>query len=239
MRRWCSAGSTPSISSAAISKIEPSLSAQAISEAHRQAARVCRRAGRTRHPEDRQQQHGAGDQCQFGRQGRRPAQLLADGLRRRRAAAFGVACRGDLARKDVDLPVHPGITAATGLLVTDLQYEYTHSTLLVLDKAGEAEFARANAVLDDLIGRANHQLDADGIPAEQRRFRQIAECRYVGQGFELRAEMPDGQLDRASVGRRSSRISTAPTSRSMATPSATSPARSSRCASWRRSRSRR
>jgi len=71
--------------------------------------------------------------------------------------------------------------------------------LLVLDSAGEAELARANAVLDDLIGRANYQLDADGIPAEQRRFRQIAECRYVGQGFELRAEMPAGRLDRASV----------------------------------------
>ena len=35
--------------------------------------------------------------------------------------------------------------------------------------------------------RANRQLDADGIP-EKRRFRQVAECRYVGQGFELRAD---------------------------------------------------
>ena len=53
--------------------------------------------------------------------------------------------------KDVIVPVHPGITAATGLLVTDLQYEYTHSTLLVLDKAGEAEFARVSRALDELI----------------------------------------------------------------------------------------
>ena len=35
-----------------------------------------------------------------------------------------------------------------------------------------------------------------GIPKARRRFRQIAECRYVGQGFELRAEMPDGPLRR-------------------------------------------
>ena len=42
--------------------------------------------------------------------------------------------------KDVIVPVQPGITAATGLLVTDLQYEYTHSTLLILDKAGEGRF---------------------------------------------------------------------------------------------------
>jgi N-methylhydantoinase A len=101
--------------------------------------------------------------------------------------------------KDVISPVHPGITAATGLLVTDLQYEYTHSTLMVLDNANDAEFSRVNSLLDELVGRANRQLDADGIPAEQRRFRQVAECRYVGQGFELRAEVPDGRLDQASA----------------------------------------
>ncbi len=101
--------------------------------------------------------------------------------------------------KDVISPVHPGITAATGLLVTDLQYEYTQSTLIVLDKASKDEFARVNAVLQDLKARADRQLDADGIPAAQRRFRQVAECRYVGQGFELRAEVPDGPLNETSA----------------------------------------
>ncbi|MGO4832041.1 hydantoinase/oxoprolinase family protein, partial [Rhizobiaceae sp. 2RAB30] len=104
-----------------------------------------------------------------------------------------------IAAKDVIVPVQPGITAATGLLVTDLQYEYTHSTLLVLDKAGEAGFGKANAAIDELIARANRQLDADGVPSEKRRFRQIAECRYVGQGFELRADMPNGRLDATSA----------------------------------------
>jgi len=101
--------------------------------------------------------------------------------------------------KDVVSPVHPGITAATGLLVTDLQYEYTRSTLLVLNDAGEAELGRVSDVIDDLIARANRQLDADGIPAAQRMFRQIAECRYVGQGFELRAEIPSGPFGRSSA----------------------------------------
>ena len=78
-------------------KIEPRSSAKAISEHIAEPLGMIARAGGARHPQDRQQQHGAGDQCQFGRQGRRPARLHADGLRRRRAAAFGVACRGDLA----------------------------------------------------------------------------------------------------------------------------------------------
>jgi N-methylhydantoinase A len=101
--------------------------------------------------------------------------------------------------KDVISPVHPGITAATGLLVTDLQYEYAHSTLIVLDTASDADFKRVNGVVAELIGRANRQLDADGISTSQRRFRQIAECRYVGQGFELRAEIPQGAFDKASA----------------------------------------
>jgi N-methylhydantoinase A len=101
--------------------------------------------------------------------------------------------------KDVLVPMHPGITAATGLLVTDLQYEYTHSLLLTLDKATDAEFKKVNAALDELIARANSQLDADGIPTGKRRFRQVAECRYVGQGFELRADMPNGHLTAESA----------------------------------------
>ncbi len=101
--------------------------------------------------------------------------------------------------KDVISPVHPGITAATGLLVTDLQYEYTKSTLLVLNEATPEEFASINAVIEDLTARANRQLDADGVPGSQRRFRQVAECRYVGQGFELRAEIPSGPLDEKSA----------------------------------------
>jgi N-methylhydantoinase A len=77
--------------------------------------------------------------------------------------------------KDVVSPVQPGITAATGLLVTDLQYEYT------------------------LTKHANRQLDADGVAEGSRRFQRVAECRYVGQGFELRAAMPDGAISKKNV----------------------------------------
>ncbi|CAM5478516.1 N-methylhydantoinase A [Aquamicrobium terrae] len=101
--------------------------------------------------------------------------------------------------KDVISPVQPGITAATGLLVTDLQYEYTHSTVLVLNKATDEDFRAVKEAVDGLAARANAQLDLDGIPAEKRRFRKVAECRYVGQGFELRADMPAEDLDAANM----------------------------------------
>ncbi len=104
-----------------------------------------------------------------------------------------------IAAKNVISPVHPGITAATGLLVTDLKYEYTTSTLIIINDASENEFAKINIALDELLAKADKQFDEDGITADARRYERIAECRYAGQGFELRARMPDEPLDKDNV----------------------------------------
>jgi N-methylhydantoinase A len=96
--------------------------------------------------------------------------------------------------KDTISPLHPGITAAMGLLMTELQYEYTRSVLVVAQKAGKEEFTQVNRILADLTGEARAQLLGDGMPEETHRFSAVAECRYVGQGFELRAPMPEGPL---------------------------------------------
>ena len=91
-------------------------------------------------------------------------------------------------------PLQPGITAAMGLLVTDLKYEFTRSVLQTLDDADDAALASINAIADELTAEADKQFDADDIPAEARSHTKIMECRYLGQGFELRAEMPAGPL---------------------------------------------
>ena len=96
--------------------------------------------------------------------------------------------------RDVISPIQPGITAAMGLLVTDLQYEYTRSVLQTLDDADDDAIKRINTIVDELTAEANAQLEADGIEPAARRFKKIMECRYLGQGFELRADMPDGTL---------------------------------------------
>jgi N-methylhydantoinase A len=102
--------------------------------------------------------------------------------------------------KDVVSPLHPGITAAMGLLVTELRYEYTRSVLTVLTTATADEYAHINESLAALQQEAAEQLAADGIAADRRRYIRIAECRYVGQGFELRAQLPDEPLTPANVG---------------------------------------
>ena len=110
-----------------------------------------------------------------------------------------VALAEMISARDVISPLQPGITAAIGLLVSDLQYEYTRSVLATLNDAGEDTLQQLNAVADELRAEAEAQLDADGIDADKRRFRKIMECRYVGQGFELRAEMPEGDLTKDNV----------------------------------------
>ena len=55
--------------------IDASLSEKAIRTHIAEPLKMTRGAGGARHPQDRQQQHGAGHQRQFGGQGRRSAQL--------------------------------------------------------------------------------------------------------------------------------------------------------------------
>ena len=101
--------------------------------------------------------------------------------------------------KDTISPLHPGITAAMGLLLTELQYEYTRSVLVVANQAAPADFGLVNKILSDLRREASEQLTADGAAPSLHRFVAVAECRYVGQGFELRAAMPEEPLSPTNV----------------------------------------
>ena len=106
----------------------------------------------------------------------------------------GAALAKTVSAKEVIVPPAPGIQAAIGLLATDMQYEFAGASLSVLTKADQAGLDRVNKRLDELTAQAGAALEADGVPKALQRFVRIAECRYVGQGFELRAEMPAERL---------------------------------------------
>ncbi len=111
----------------------------------------------------------------------------------------GVALAEAMSCKDVIVPVAPGITAAVGLLKTDLRYEHTEAVIVELMKAGEGEFARINAAVAALRDKVQAELDNDGIARDRQTIMVIAECRYHGQGFELRAAMPEGPVHAGNV----------------------------------------
>src|SRR6516165_9404901 len=111
----------------------------------------------------------------------------------------GVALAEAIAAKEIIVPVAPGITAAMGLLQTDMQYEHARSLIVSLKHADEAAIARINGVINELVGRCRRDLEKDGVPAERQKFQKLAECRYHGQGFELRAQLPDGKVTAANI----------------------------------------
>jgi 5-oxoprolinase (ATP-hydrolysing) len=75
------------------------------------------------------------------------------------------------------VPPHPGITAATGLLATDLEHEYVATERQAL---ADLDAERLRARYAELAQRAVAQLDADGVAEDRRLLRRLADCRYVG-----------------------------------------------------------
>ncbi len=105
--------------------------------------------------------------------------------------ACDIALELDIAR--VLVPPYPGIVAATGLLATDLQHEFVATErhpLKTLDQS------RLQARFAELGRQAVDQLEADGVPDDRRLVRRLADCRYAGQGYEVRTEVPAGGRDR-------------------------------------------
>lgn len=106
----------------------------------------------------------------------------------------GVALAEAVSARDVIVPVAPGITAAVGLLKSDLKYEHTESGVIDLGAATDDDLDRLNAARSKLLDTVREELDEDGIPRADQVIELIAECRYHGQGFELRAAMPNGPV---------------------------------------------
>jgi 5-oxoprolinase (ATP-hydrolysing) len=94
------------------------------------------------------------------------------------------------------VPPHPGIIAAIGLLATDLSHEFVaterhHLKSLDVDRL-EGRYA-------ELVAQAEAQLEEDNVPEERRLVRRLADCRYAGQGYEVRFDVPAGAIDEAWV----------------------------------------
>lgn len=97
---------------------------------------------------------------------------------------------------EVIVPRYPGITSAMGLLTTDLKHdliqnEFILSTAPNLDKL--------NGDLRSLEDQVKAQLRVDGFKDAEMALQRFADCRYVGQGYELRALVPNGELDETAL----------------------------------------
>jgi N-methylhydantoinase A len=90
--------------------------------------------------------------------------------------------------REVIVPPHPGITSAAGLLTSDLRYDHMR-TVFMVEGAVDAELI--NAQLDALAEELVRRLERDGADRADVRVERALDCRYVGQGYELRIPIGD------------------------------------------------
>ncbi len=100
--------------------------------------------------------------------------------------AFAAHIAVEVGTPAVVVPPYPGVTAALGLLVTDEVYEYVTTTYQRLSSLNAEELETRFVELEE---QALQQLEEDGIPEDRRVIQRVADCRYLGQGYELRVDV--------------------------------------------------
>jgi N-methylhydantoinase A/oxoprolinase/acetone carboxylase beta subunit len=106
--------------------------------------------------------------------------------------AFVAEAAQQLSIPQVIVPPNPGVGAAAGLLSTDTRFEYRSTLWETLD---DPDAARTNRVFAELRAKAETQLVSSGFAKDQCKLTYLAECRYIGQGYELAVDVPAPPVD--------------------------------------------
>ncbi|RYL99038.1 hydantoinase/oxoprolinase family protein [Sporolactobacillus sp. THM7-7] len=97
---------------------------------------------------------------------------------------------------EVIIPPYPGITSATGLLTTDLKYDAVQTIFMSSEKVDTEYLNRRFKNLEEDI---TEQLEEAGFASDQITLLHYFDCRYVGQGYELRIPVMSEAIDSNNV----------------------------------------
>jgi len=97
---------------------------------------------------------------------------------------------------EIIVPPYPGITSAMGLLTTDIKYESLRTVFLI---SADIDFERLNREFANMRADLEEQFRADGFDSAEIVFRRSADARYLGQGYELRIDMPEDVIDATAI----------------------------------------
>ena len=101
-----------------------------------------------------------------------------------------------LGMKLVIIPPNPGILSALGLMATDMNYDYSRTELQLATKVDLDKIKTDYAELEE---SAYERLTKDRVPEDRRILYRVADCRYEGQGYELRVDFSDGEVTEDAI----------------------------------------
>lgn len=89
---------------------------------------------------------------------------------------------------EVIVPPYPGITSAMGLLTSDLKYDQMRTVFMT---EGAIDGERLDRELAAAANELRTRLREDGVTDGEIEVSAGLDCRYVGQGYELRIPLPE------------------------------------------------
>lgn len=90
------------------------------------------------------------------------------------------------------VPLSPGNLSALGLLVVDVKNDYVQT---VVQRHDRLDTATVNAHLARLEDLARQALRREGFEEGAMQFLRTADMRYFGQAWEVRVDLPPGDID--------------------------------------------
>lgn len=106
----------------------------------------------------------------------------------------------DVARElgipEVIVPPGQGAFSALGMLMADVQHDYSRTTIQPLD---ELDSAAADALYSDMESEASVALEGEGFGVDRRAFSRVVAVRYSGQEHSVTVDYPSDGTDPRSV----------------------------------------
>ncbi len=96
----------------------------------------------------------------------------------------------------VIIPPLPGITSAIGLLLSDILYSDSATVMQNSISPNLPELEESFTFMENEIAE---KLKSDGFDGDSISIQRIAECRYIGQSYELRTPFDPGKVTNKSI----------------------------------------
>ena len=91
----------------------------------------------------------------------------------------------NLGIKTILIPPNGGLLSAYGMLFADVVKDYSQTVLLQFEASSETLAETLNAGFDELLTRAEIEMEAEGFTPEQLLMSRSLDMRYAGQSYEL------------------------------------------------------